>query len=232
MSATVPCRSVKPTQSSSTTGGKVVSTTTVAYPQAKWTLVLWWLLANAISFGIAGALFHNFPLAFIFPPTIVRLGAFYLSPGLAGVLFGAVPSILIGLFQWLILRGKFPVSRWWIFTVSAGVALDHFIADGFPNARDLSIAVVASSALVAVLQWLLLRRNLNPSLWWILATIVSWCLGWVLGVSVLGSLGLLQIPGQRGLDFQQHGLLGMVLGSVYGMATGVLMLLLLQAKGK
>ena len=202
----------------------------VATAQAKWTLVLWWLLANAICFGMAGAPFHNFPLAFMFPPTIARLGAFQLSPALAGVLFGAVPSIPIGLFQWLMLRGKFPVSRWWIFTVSAGVGLDHFLADGFPTARDLSIAVVASSALVAVLQWLLLRRHLNPSLWWILTTIASWSLGWVLGVSVLGSLGLLQIPWQRGLDFQQHGLLGIVLGSVYGIATGVLMVWLLQAR--
>ena len=208
----------------------MVTTTHVDYPPAKWTLGLGWLLANTLSFGLAGAMFHNFPLAFIFPPSISRMGQFELAPALGGVVFGAVPSILIGLLQWLILRRQFPVSRWWILTVSAGVGLDHFIADGFPNARDLSLAVLASSAGVGVLQWLLLRQQANSFTGWILATVFGWCIGWVIGISLLNSLGLLNIPWRPGLDFQQHGLLGIVLGAIYSLPTGVVMVGLLQGK--
>ena len=206
----------------------MVVATTIVYQQNKWIFVLWWLLANVISFGIAGGMFHNFPLTFIFPSTAAWLGTFELSPALFGAAFGAVPSILIGLLQWLILRRHLPVSGWWIFTILPGVGFDHFISDGFPNAQDLSIAVLASSALIGVLQWLVLRRQVNSFAWWIVATVVSWSMGVWIGVSILDASGLLSRTWIRGIDFQEHGLVAIVLAAVYSLMTAIIMGLILQ----
>lgn len=75
--------------------------------------------------------------------------------------------MLIGWLQWLILRRHLPVPRWWILTVSAGIGLNHFVSDDFPNARDPIIGLLAGSAVVGVLQWLVLRKQVNSFAWWI-----------------------------------------------------------------
>jgi hypothetical protein len=107
-----------------------------------------WISANLAGFGLIGAMVHNFPLAFSLPTGVTRLGRFELMPAiLGGLLFGVVPALLIGLGQWLLLRQKLALSGCWNITVSAGLGLQHFLADGFPNARDLSLAVLAASAL-------------------------------------------------------------------------------------
>lgn len=189
--------------------------------------MLWWLLANVISFGFVGGAFHNFELV---NPSIGRLGTFELAPASVGAVLGAVPSILIGSLQWLILRRHLPVSRWWILTVSAGIGLNHFISDGFPNASDPIIGLFAGSAVVGVLQWLALRRLVNSFAWWIVATVVSWSVGVVIGVSLLDVSGLLRSDWTSGLGFQQHGLVGIVLAAVYSIPTGVIMVRFLQRK--
>src|SRR3990172_6901275 len=140
---------------------------TKGFTQANWILVLWWFVANVISFGLVGGAFHNFELL---PPSIAGLGRFELWPALFGAVFGAVPSILIGWLQWFILRRPLPVSSWWILTVSAGVGLNHFVSDGFPNARDPIIGLLAGCAVIGVLQWLVLRKQVSSFAWWILAT--------------------------------------------------------------
>lgn len=205
----------------------MVTRTTVAFPKAKAMFALWWLLANVISFGFVGGAFHNFELL---TPSIAGLGTFELAPALVGALFGAVPSILIGWFQWLILRRYIRVSRWWILTVSAGIGLNHFIADGFPNARAPIIGLLAGSAAVGLLQWLVLRRQVNSFAWWILATIGSWSIGVLIGVSLLDASGLLSRSYTPGLDFQQHGLVGIVLAAIYSILTGVVMVMFLRRK--
>lgn len=202
-----------------------MDTTTKDFSQAKYTLVLWWLLANVISFGLVGSVFHNFEL---FTPSFGTLGTFDLPAALFGVVFGAVPSMLIGWLQWLILRRHLPVPRWWILTVSAGIGLNHFVSDGFPNARDPIIGLLAGSAVVGVLQWLVLRKQVNSFAWWILATVVSWSMGVVIGVALLDFSGLLRRPWVPVLGFQQHGLVGIVLATVYSILTGVIMVVYLQ----
>ncbi len=193
-------------------------------PSAVWLTGLIWLLANLIGFGLVGALFHNFPLALTFPPNLARLGRFELEPALLGVLLGAVPSLFIGLAQWRLLRRHWPVSRWWILTVSAGIGLQHFLADGFPKARDLSLAVLASSVVTGVLQWRLLRRQRPSSGWWLLAGVAGWSLGWLLGTLLLDALGMLHVPWTPELGLLQHGLPGMLAGAGYGLLTGLTLL--------
>ena len=79
-----------------------------------------------------------------------------------------------------------------------------------------------------MLQWLVLRKQVSSFAWWILATVVSWSMGVVLGVSALGASGLLRRPWTPALGFQQHGLVGVILAAVYSILTGVIMVMFLQ----
>ncbi|MEK7328894.1 MAG: hypothetical protein AAB217_26920 [Chloroflexota bacterium] len=45
-----------------------------------WLTLILWLVANILSFGLVGAMFHNFPLAFTFPPDLAHLGSFSPRP--------------------------------------------------------------------------------------------------------------------------------------------------------
>ncbi len=172
---------------------------------------------------MAGLLFHNFPFAFDFPPSIERLGQFEIQPAIVGVLFGVVPSIPIGLLQWLILRRYFSLSRWWILSIALGIGLMHFLGDGFPYAQDLSVAVFTSGALVGVFQWNLLRQAIGSSAWWVVASVMGWYLGWVIGFMILDSGGLGSLHYS-----QKHGLLGITIGLGYSMLVGLALVFLRQ----
>lgn len=208
-----------------------MTTTQKIQSSTLWILILGWLFTNLIGFGLVGMLFHNFPLAFTFPPNVTRLGAFKFGAAFGGGLaFGAIPALLIGLLQWLILRRYLSASRWWIVSVSAGVGLMHFITDGFENARDLSIAVLLGGLVVGVLQWLLLRQHFQQSGWWIVATVASWYLGWLMSYLILMLLKFVN-PFWAGVMYQyqnQHGLQGASVGALISLINGGLLVWFLR----
>jgi hypothetical protein len=94
-------------------------TTTLALLKTNGLTFSLWLVANLLSFSLVGAMFHNFPLAFAFPPNVSRLGSFRPEAAIVGFFFGFIPALLIGFLQHLILRRHFPLSRWWIISASA-----------------------------------------------------------------------------------------------------------------
>ncbi|HJW89463.1 MAG TPA: hypothetical protein VJ436_02355 [Anaerolineales bacterium] len=195
---------------------------------AKWSLNFWWILANLIGFGFAGAFFHNFPLAYS-PSNLTRFGAFSLAPAIfGGLFFGAIPALLIGWSQRIVLRRYWPLSRWWILSASIGMGVMHFLSDGFENARDLSIAVLLGGLSVGAFQWLLLQPHLPLPGWWILANLIGWYLGWVIGIAILRSIGILYLPWVGGLEVKQHGILGVSAGLTSGLGTGLLLMWLLR----
>lgn len=172
-----------------------------------WPFWFGWASLNAFGFALAGLLFHNFPFAFGFPPSIAGLGQFEIAPAVFGAVLGAVPLIPVGWLNGVLLRRHFALSRWWGGALPVGVGLLHFLSDGFPNAYDLSLAVLASGVVVGVFQWNLLRRVRGLSAWWILAMALGWYLGWVLG------FGLLEAGRLGRLDYEwKHALLGLTTG--------------------
>ena len=208
-----------------------MTTTTRERPKANWLTMILWPAANLIGFSLAGVFFHNFPLAFAFPPNLSRLGSFSLAPALlGGLMFGAVPALLLGFLQRLTLRRHLPVSRWWIVSASVGMGLMHFLSDGFENARDLSIAVSLSGLVVGVMQWLLLRAQLPESVWCIPASLIGWYVGWVIGIATLDAIGLRHVPWIGGLDVKQHGILGIATGITYSLTTAPTLIWLLRKR--
>ena len=179
-----------------------------------------------LGFALAGWLFHNFPFASTFPPNITRLGHFDIQAAVIGaVLFGFIPCVPIGLAQWVILRRRLPISSWWIVSIPLGVSLLHFLSDGFPNAGDLSVAVIASGALIGIFQWNLMRAQVVSSEWWIAASLAGWYLGWIIGIA------LLDIGGLIGLHYsQKHAILGISIGLVYSLLTGIGLVYLVQKR--
>lgn len=187
----------------------------------RWLTLFFWLLANLISFGLVGAGFHNFPLAFTFPLNLSRLGGFRAEAAIAGFFFGFIPALLIGFLQRAILNRTLALPRLWIISTSVGVGLLHFLSDGFENARDLSLAVLVSGLLVGVVQWRLLRLHWPASGWWLMASGLGWCGGWLIGIAILHHTGLLYRPWVPGLDGQTHGILGLTVGATYSLSTGL-----------
>jgi hypothetical protein len=110
----------------------------------------------------------------------------------AGILF-AFMGVGIGSAQMLYLRRQLKVSSWWWFGYALGSALVGAILGGeypsctrcrhplppFIDPAVLSagvvrlLAVVLGGAVVGVIQWLVLRRQLKYAHWWPLATIVA-----------------------------------------------------------
>lgn len=196
-------------------------TTRPATFKINWLTLLFWLIANVVSFGFVGAMFHNFPLAFTFPPNVLRLGSFRTEAAIVGFFFGFIPALLIGFLQRLILRRSLPLSRWWIISTSMGMGLMHFLSDGFENARDLLLAVLLSGLLTGLVQWRLLRPHSASARWWLPISTLGWFVGWLIGITILYSTGLLYRPWVPGLDGQTHGILGLSTGLAFGLSTGL-----------
>lgn len=196
-------------------------TTRPATFKINWLTLLLWLVANVLGFGFVGAMFHNFPLAFTFPPNVLRLESFRLEAAIGGFFFGFIPALLIGFLQHILLRRQLSLSRWWLVSVSAGMGLQHFLADGFENARDLSTAVLISGVLVGVIQWWLLRSHIPSSAWWIVTSGLGWFVGWLIGIAILYNMGLLYRSWVPGLDGQTHGILGLAVGAAFSLSTSL-----------
>ena len=121
---------------------------------------------------------------------------------------------------------------WWVlastvgYAVSSAAAMEvlwavvgapEFMAKGL--APGIRLAVVRTGAVVGVLQWLVLRREVSGTGWWVLASIV----GWVMGTAAAG-LGLVLV----GLQELSLELVNIVSGAVVGAAVGVLQWLVLR----
>jgi hypothetical protein len=196
------------------------------YRHAGWTLVPWWAAANVIGFGLAAApVFHNF---WTDVPSIAALGRFEPSSAVAGAIAGAIPSFFIGFLQRSVLRRYLPLSRWWIATLAVGMALNHFISDGFPDATDSLIVLLATGALIGAAQWLVLRNQLDSYAWWMLPTVAGWSIGVWIGVSLLNTTDLLLQDWTPWISFQQHGIVAVVASVVYSAMTGLAMVWFLR----
>ena len=156
-------------------------------------LVMWlrWILSTAVGFtvGGVGAIILGFVelarcrndcdvVAAIVWSTVVTPGSLLLGGALAAVLQA-----------WLVLSGFVPRPGWWIVVSAAGFLSFPIIQRVLPLDRNTAaiITLLASGAIVGVLQWAFLRTRLPRAGWWILGAIlvygpVSWFLVLELGL--------------------------------------------------
>ncbi|UCF26912.1 MAG: hypothetical protein JSW42_09685 [Chloroflexota bacterium] len=141
-----------------------------------------WVIANMLGFGVLGIVLVLFPSLMSIP------GMF------ASTLIISIP---IAIAQWIALRQLFSVSILWILTVPVGFLLVIFIIREHPElllpiaADDESPIAFAMiffqlGLVIALPQWLLLRRHLPNSSIWLLGSSLGLALGfWLVLVTEL-----------------------------------------------
>ena len=197
-----------------------------------WRLLPWWVLATAAGFAVGG-------------PMEAVLGR---SSGMTVVVYVSADGTAAAALQWLALRGHIAHAAWWVGTgiaggavagmiglivgigVGAGTGVVEAIAAGRAEgaatgvaegaragfAAGADIAGVATAILfgvaVGVVQWLVLQRQVAGAGWWILACSVGWV---VSGLSA---------------GVTDSGAGWAVLGAVYGVVTGCVLVWLLRGR--
>jgi hypothetical protein len=110
--------------------------------------------------------------------------------GLARIVIPLWAGMLVGTFQWLVLRRYLTHSADWILNGGAGFALGYGL--GLIIIQALSeypwgafVGYILFGLVIAVIQWPVLRREIPNAIPWVLASIVGWALGAYLSQVVL-----------------------------------------------
>ena len=118
-----------------------------------------------------------------FLPSIVLVNILDLA--LARLIVPLFAGFLIGLAQWFVLRKYVNGVSDWIWAAGAswaiGYALGLLIINGLTGTGlDGYIGYILFGAIVALVQWPILRREI-PNVWlWILANVIGWTAGFLL----------------------------------------------------
>jgi hypothetical protein len=131
------------------------------------TFWIFWALAF-LAFPIGGLA----AAALAGPVTDTRRGAFA----------GAITGTVLGLVQWLVLKGLFPLPATWILVTALGMAFGLGVSVwwfGSDMNNDLLIWRAAFTGLcIGIGQWLVLRQTLPNSEAWMLVVPLAWVSGW------------------------------------------------------
>ncbi|MDE5095705.1 MAG: hypothetical protein O4804_16225 [Trichodesmium sp. St11_bin5] len=136
-----------------------------------WWFWFQWVLANMVGwfvglfvFGFLGEVVDN------------TIGSFGLA--VFGTVFGAV----VGSLQWWVLRKRLSQARWWILATvlasailfSTAVVLSNAVSDVVSNTVIQGVVISSLMGLViGSAQWLVLRKQIYQSHWWILASVLG-----------------------------------------------------------
>jgi hypothetical protein len=170
-------------------------------------LWLGWTLATA-----AGMLLGFLPLA---------LFVNELDLGLVRVIVPLLAGMLVGLLQWIVLRSFLTYSQDWILTGAAGwsvgfalgLILIQFLARSLLGAL---LGYLLFGALVAVVQWPILRREIPNILPWLVASMLGWGAGFF-----ISQLVLVAIANNTLIDpVLASGLVALITGLIAGAITG------------
>ena len=108
---------------------------------------------------------------------------------------GALAGAVIGVGQWLALRGRLPKSEWWIPATAigqaVGLAAGAVLVGYRTGLQDLAIQGAVTGLGVGILQVLVLRPHVATWFWWALAMPPLWALGWIVTTAA-------------GIDVDQH----------------------------
>ncbi|MDE5091146.1 MAG: hypothetical protein O4750_05025, partial [Trichodesmium sp. St18_bin3_1_1] len=188
--------------------------------QVGWRFWFQWVLANMVG-GVVG----------FFVGLLVVQWANNIMVSFRLAVFGTVFGAVVGSLQWWVLRKRLSQARWWILATALASAILFSTAEVLSNAVSdvVSNTVIQEVVIFSVVglvigsaQWLVLRKQLSQSHWWILAS--------VLGITAT----LFAIFYYSRLE--QTSIWNLILwlgifGIVYGVITGFALVLLLRQPG-
>jgi hypothetical protein len=177
--------------------------------RSEFNLWLGWTLATA-----AGMILGFVPFAFL-APDVNLLVIRFLLPLVAGV--------LVGLFQWLVLRPYLTRAVDWVFHGGAGWALGFalgllVIQTVGRNPLGVVLGYALFGLIIGGLQWPMLRREIPHVTAWVLASIVGWALGAYLGGAALNLLAAGGAVSQVLSSTVISGITGLAAGAITGLA--------------
>ena len=122
--------------------------------------------------------------------------------------------------QWIVLRRYMSQAGWWVPASAVGLAVGRAIDVIDPIAWFVGIGAVGAS--VGAMQWLVLRRQVSQSGWWIVAGTASWLVAYPTSFAIANGLS----PAMGGIASLATGFA--VGGSLVGTITGGLLVWLLK----
>ena len=139
--------------------------------QVGWWFWFQWVLANSVA-GVVGLFFGG----------LVGYWVDYIIGSFGFAVFGTVFGAVVGSLQWWVLRKRLSQARWWILATVLASAILFPTAEVMWNALNdvVSNTVIQEVVILSVMglvigsaQWLVLRKQLSQSHWWILANILG-----------------------------------------------------------
>ncbi len=102
----------------------------------------------------------------------------------------AIAGVFIGAFQWLVLQGRIPRPWRWIAATGIGWILGYFITLFLLSPGLETLAGMIIGLTTGIAQWMILRKELHWSGWWIIFSLIGWTTGLTLlpGLVRTGSL--------------------------------------------
>ena len=123
----------------------------------------------------------------------------------------------MGTLQWLVLRRHFSQAGWWVAASAVGGTLVGIGGVFYGSKLQVNLVIIYGLAgiILGALQWLVLRRRISRSGWWVVASLLGWALA-VLVVQSVDRLGLMRGLSEIAGYILGFGLMGMVVGIVTG----------------
>ena len=123
-----------------------------------------------------------------FLPTILLVNV--LNLGLAQIAVPVLAGTVIGFAQWLVLRRYITASTHWDWTDgiswAAGYILGLLLIQALPSTVFVVfIGYFLFGAIVALVQWPVLRREIPQVLTWLVASAIAWAVGYWVSQAVL-----------------------------------------------
>jgi len=133
-----------------------------------WRFWLFWLLAF-LAFPIGGLLAN------------VLVGP--ITTTVQAVLAGAITGVVLGLIQWLVLKGPLHLSiiGWALATgigMAIGLGLSVALLGSETDSNNLLWRAAITGLSIGIAQWIVLRNVLPQSIIWIAVITLGWVVGW------------------------------------------------------
>lgn len=202
-------------------------------PQVGWRLALQWTIANIVGWGVG--------LAFGFA-IVGRLsqivGGFLsqsnvnLSLALVGAMVGMM-TIPVGIMQWFVLRRQMErAGRWvlastvgWIIGLAIGWSASMVLndsSDAWHSAAMGAITGGIGGGVSGAMQWIVTWQEDMPGAWWLPASVIAW------GAAFAAAWSAAWLVSRFLPVIATYTLIGVIVGSVGGAITGIVLVWLLR----
>lgn len=221
----------------------------------QWTFVIKWAVATGVSWLFAHPVLHGIALELspLWAPVMVTLVATVtfvqalarrrrsLEPHWRSITINtgwaivavisialSLPGSIAGVLQWTFLRQYISQSPWWILVSSVGACI-ALATSGVVVSGNVYLYFGLEGAVLGLMQWLVLRRQLTSASWWIIASTIGWLVGGLGTVAAGAVYNLLSDDlSEEAALVVAHTAPNMIGGALCGVVTGVSLAVLLR----